>query len=203
MAAVFFHSTTVEGYDYIKKEKNINPTEFDVSQYLDEIFPNISSLSFHFPQYVFNMRAIPYLGSGIYCFDSKKGAEEYQDDSKVICIAYDNNYQCLDFDSPEILLKLDDIFRGDFLKYIRRKVFDKETLVAYKFLIVRVENFLLNSSEEEKFPQMYCIILFLLCTFYKKGIFVNYDIVKKKFLGIKYTYYTIAKCEKIRKIQFL
>ncbi|MFT8633621.1 MAG: hypothetical protein ABF741_12075, partial [Liquorilactobacillus ghanensis] len=113
MVVVFFHSTTVEGYNSIKRTGIINPTEFEVSQYLDEVLPDISCLSSPLPTYVFNMRSIPYLGNGIYCFNCKEGAREYQNDSKIICIDYDDEYKCLDFDEPEILLKLDSIFNDD------------------------------------------------------------------------------------------
>jgi hypothetical protein len=201
----FFHKTCEKSCDEIVQSQHIKPTCFAVEEYLDSVLPCLDG-SFKFPQFVHGMRQIVYLGNGVYCFDNQIAAYKYGNEQiecpKVVKVNYSDDYSLTDFDSPEVLLKLDNIFSDGFLTKISKRVFDDEDLVkSYKILTKRVLEYLHKIEIEEKeFPQMFTIIIFLLEQFANVPSNESPDVIKKKFSEYDFPYFVIRNTEKIKRL---
>lgn len=199
----FFHKTNLTNFKKIVKNQYISVTHFETSEYLDCIFPSLDS-KHSLPRFAKpTMREIIYLGDGVYCFDNQFAAYKYEigaEHPRVVKVKYSDEFRLVDFDSPEVLLQLDDYLSDDFLQKIGEAVIDDEELIdRYKMLLAKVQIYLHNmDKEEEKFPAMFTIILFLLEHFGKIPTKRKADIVKKKFSEFKYPYFVIRNTEKIK-----
>ena len=159
-------------------------------------------------------RQAPFMGQGIYCFDNKQHAVEYQSSSQVVEIDYLSDHSELDLDNPHViwdlldcLIEIDDLID---------KHVDSEAVSDWKFLINLLRLCIIEEFETSE-PAVGLILFILeyfhgksssdslLREFYEEGVASDllirsfYDKMNKD-VKSKQRYFLIKNQQKIQKI---
>ncbi|MDG4971393.1 hypothetical protein [Lactococcus lactis] len=161
-----YHSTPNKE-DIIKNKKiNVNK-KFNYTKYLEYILVNSHWMKTpdQLPgNYTKFGGSAPFMGHGIYCFDNEKDALDYQANSEVVDIHYQNDCSKMDLDDEMVLLSISNYL--DELEYkFKEECTDKEVLPGWLHLIALLKLCLYDEFKTSE-PAV-GLILFILC-FYKK-----------------------------------
>lgn len=161
-----YHSTPNKE-DIIKNKKiNVNK-KFNYTKYLEYILVNSHWMKTpdQLPgNYTKFGGSAPFMGHGIYCFDNEKDALDYQANSEVVDIHYQNDCSKMDLDDEMVLLSISNYL--DELEYkFKEECTDKEALPGWLHLIALLKLCLYDEFKTSE-PAV-GLILFILC-FYKK-----------------------------------
>lgn len=198
----FYHSTTFKSRQLIIKENNLRKTEYDFPHYLDVIFNYYDSnkkIDF-LPDVIQGQRQVPYLGDGVYCFDNKQAALNYNEETFITIHCDKPNI--LDVDEPEFKLALYEFFAQKLMDVVKEKFYDEDMKQGYAYL----SEYLLNKlydiedcSSATKFPyEDFALMLFLYFTFEKHNEIP--DVLCKNFPENPYLYYNIVNTNIIKEI---
>lgn len=177
----FYHSTM--NRDSIIKCQKIKKRKFDYYKYLSFIVRCVNANEISEgnipPKFPGSTVQAPYMGNGIYCFETYKAASRYQSSGSVVTIVCTNSFSLMDLDEPETLLEL-------YLKintvgtYFINKMDDPESKEKWQAIQQLLRNWLQNMNMNA--PSVIVGILF----FFLKEIMREElaDVVKKKYSAI-------------------
>lgn len=181
------------------------PTSFPYTDYLEFL---LDSGYTKFPAKSIGLP--PYLGEGIYCFDSLKGCWEYAPEDnrsynevlKLNCI---DNFDLYNLDDSETIENLFLFLKKDFISFLKCKNFEQDVIESYEVLNKSWLAFLYDiifkgqvNADDEKV--VFSVILYL-----QKALFSDkykYDVICRTFSGEKYRYYVIVNSDIISKLSY-
>lgn len=178
---MYFYHNTPKPTEILKRQK-IKLRKFDYSKYLSYVISYTSAddiVAGNLPTSYPKCRCqIPYMGNGIYCFEKKIDASNYQNGS-VITIICKDDIAIINLDDPRTLYETYMILKREGNKYIEDMT-DPESKKKWNLLLE-----LIISSFQKRFESNSTIIIGVFMFFWQKIMKKKLsDVYKKEFHDI-------------------
>lgn len=177
----FYHNTMKR--ESIIKQQKIKTRKFNYYKYISFIIQNTNISEINegkLPQTFPGSRVqAPYMGNGVYCFETYRAASLYQSSGSVVTVVCNDSFSLMDLDEPETLLKLY-LEISDIGTSCINNMNDCESKEKWQAIQQLLKNWLQNVDEYE-LPSIVGIFLFFFKEIMNQKLA---DVVKKEYSAI-------------------
>lgn len=203
---LYYHSTQFK--DKILRDQRFKISKFDYVKYMNSVINTIyNSVNVDgntFKEFCRSKLPAPkqYMGNGVYVFNEKDLAKEFQSDSEIIVLNINDKVKLLDYSEQSDYAKLVVFLSTLFPKWIDETL-DENDAKAYNFFVKVALYGLTNDFKNDDAP-LFGLIMFFVYEVYipsiqKKSV-VYPDVISYKFNNITYSIIK-SKNDKIMKVR--